>query len=166
MKNGTKTLLALAGVLALAGAVTAAALLLPRSGSAADAGDRLDAYIRTALAEPPENDGAGASIESEILEHMSYTVTARAESSATLSVTAPDMGALIDEMMARGGSKEEGEAFLLAALQNGEFDTATTEVAVELDENGAPVDSFAFADAMYGGLLTKMDELLGEAAAG
>ena len=76
------------------------------------------------------------------------------------------MGALIDEMMARGGSKEEGDAFLLAALQNGEFDTATTEVAVELDENGAPVDSFAFADAMYGGLLTKMDELLGEAAAG
>lgn len=158
MKKKTKILLTAGGALFLVAVVISAALLL--HNRTPDAGEKISEYIDSAMELERTGESAGSDIEDEIISHVAYSVLEKSENAVRLSVTAPDMSALVDEMIAHCASQEDGSAYLLDALESGDFETVTSTIEVELDENGAPVDSYAFADAMYGGLLTKMEELL------
>ena len=48
------------------------------------------------------------------------------------------------------------------ALESDKYPTTVKELTLEIDEDGHPVDAWAFADAMYGGLLTCMEQLVEE----
>ncbi len=146
------------GALFLVAVVISAALIL--RNRTPDAGERISDYIDSAMTLEQTGESAGSDIEDEIISHVAYSVLEKSEDTVRLSITAPDMSALVDEMIAHCASQEDGSAYLLDALEDGDFETVTSTFEVELDENGAPVDSYAFADAMYGGLLTKMEELL------
>lgn len=75
-----------------------------------------------------------------------------------VEITAPDIPALVAKIRANGGGAEE----FLEALESGKYSTTVKELTLEIDENGHPTDAWAFADAMYGGLLTCMEQLVEE----
>lgn len=146
-------------LLLLAAALVVNVLLRNRTP---DAGEQISAYIDGATAIERTGDTAGSALESGIIEHMTYSVLTQSENTVRLSVTAPDMSALLDEMRTECPVADEWAMYLVNKLQSGDFGTVTTELEVELDENGVPSDSYAFSDAMYGGLLAKLEDMLRE----
>ena len=110
----------------------------------------------------PEEE-SGSETEAAILRQVSYEILSSTDTSVIMEIRSPDVGMLLDEMVAEGGSVESA----VEALNRGDYRLMTTRLTVELDENGRPVDSFAFLDAMYGGLYTwfaQLEERLGAEA--
>lgn len=102
----------------------------------------------------------GQALAEEIAEQVSYTVLSEDEDQAVLEVTAPDFyGAFFDLYDPEGDDTVED---LLAQLQveltESDRPMRTVQVTVP-KENGAIVMTWELADALYGGLLTAMNEL-------
>lgn len=111
-------------------------------------------------AEQPTSEGK--ELEEVLFSLAQYEVKMQDESACEITITAPDMDRLIDRMNRKCNSAEEGTEFLMDALLDGDYETVTNTVRVELDEDGKPVETYEFVDAMYGGLLSKFEELLQE----
>ncbi len=112
---------------------------------------------KTALPEEEETSPGGAA-EAAIIENGSYEIVSQTDTTVTLKITAPDMSAMLQ-------AAAEGELTtdnILAALDSGTTPTVTNEVTVELDETGNPVESWDFVDAMYGGLLSYLEQAMRE----
>lgn len=122
-----------------------------------DAGARLKSYLKSASPEEAP-DTLGAQLEQVLAEASTLKVKQSDDKTAQVEITAPDISALASEILASGGGPEA----LLEALKTGTYPTKVTELTLEIDENGHPADSWAFADAMYGGLLTYLEQLMGE----
>lgn len=145
-----------AGVLALVLLVCGALLVIQRLPGeevpfppSAIFEDRLQKQLRL----PAE--AAGSASEAAILEQVTCSVLSDTDDTVTLEVRAPDMGLMMDELVAFGGSAET----VIDALQRGDYTLRTVQITLELDETGQPVDSYAFLDAMYGGLYSWLSAL-------
>ena len=125
----------------------------------------MERYIAEASEPTPTDEqpaSEGRKLEEVLFGLARYEIKAVEENVCEITVTAPDMDRLIDRMNKKCDTAEEGTAFLLDALQDGDFEFVTNIVRVELDENGKPIETYEFVDAMYGGLLSKFEELLQE----
>lgn len=124
-----------------------------------DAGARLESYLKTASPDTSTaTDNIGAKLEQTIANSARLKVKECNDTSVLVEITAPDIPALVAKIRANGGGAEE----LLEALESGKYSTTVKELTLEIDENGHPTDAWAFADAMYGGLLTCMEQLVEE----
>ena len=121
-----------------------------------DAGARLESYLKTASPDTSTaTDNIGAKLEQTISNSARLKVKECNDTSVLVEITAPDIPALVAKI--RGGAEE-----FLEALESGKYSTTVKELTLEIDENGHPTDAWAFADAMYGGLLTCMEQLVEE----
>ena len=124
-----------------------------------DAGARLESYLKTASPDTSTaTDNIGAKLEQTIANSARLKVKECNDTSVLVEITAPDIPALVAKIRENGGGAEE----LLEALESGKYPTTVKELTLEIDEDGHPVDAWAFADAMYGGLLTCMEQLVEE----
>ena len=121
-----------------------------------------EGYLDKTVTVQPDVEAGSSAAEAAIMENVRYTIVEQMEDGVIIEVTAPDMGALLDRIVAGNGTAED----ITAALERGEFTERTVTIAVELDENGRPVDSFTFLDAMYGGLYSWLAQLEQNAGAG
>lgn len=88
----------------------------------------------------------------------------------TVTIIAPNMVEIIDSLLEANTNgiditEESSRIYesLLESLQNGNFTTVETIVTVEYignNENVELVLSYELADAFYGGMLTKLDEIM------
>ena len=118
---------------------------------------RLLAYLQQEQAEP-RADTTGAALEAALIERANVSVDYTTQTTVNLTVTAPDMAALLAELRTSGG---DGEA-LLAALRRGDYQEKVTRLTTAVDSDGRPEEAWAFLDAMYGGLLSYLNDLAAE----
>jgi len=117
-------------------------------------------YLEETVSEKPtELDTAGAEAEAAIIDRVEYTVLEQADNRVTLEITAPDMTVILNQADQNGGTAQD----ILNMLNAENVPTKTTTLTVDLDENGKMIESQEFVDAMYGGLLTYLDQFVLEA---
>ncbi len=117
-------------------------------------------YLEETVSEKPtELDTAGAEAEAAIIDRVKYTVLEQADNRVTLEITAPDMTVILNQADQNGGTAQD----ILNMLNGENVPTKTTTLTVDLDENGKMIESREFVDAMYGGLLTYLDQFVLEA---
>ena len=117
--------------------------------------------LDTVMEEPgPENESDGAQLDEAILKLVRYSTKVIDNHTAEIMVKAPDMRAIILQDGDNLLEYEDGIQRIITALKEEKVPMVTTIVSVELDENGTPQESYELQDAMYGGLLTVIDEML------
>ena len=103
-------------------------------------------------------DTTGAALEAALIERAAVSVDHTTQTTVNLTITAPDMAALLEGLRTSGG---DGET-LLAALRRGDYQEKVTRLTTDIDQDGRPREAWAFLDAMYGGLLTYLNDLAAE----
>lgn len=117
-------------------------------------------YLEETVAEQPEGiTTVGSEAEAAIIDRVEYTVLEQADNRVTLEITAPDMTVILNQADQNGGTAQD----ILNMLNGENVPTKTTTLTVDLDENGKMIESQEFVDAMYGGLLTYLDQFVLEA---
>jgi len=120
----------------------------------------LEQYVtERMLATNERADDDFAQVEEALLSRTTCKVQSSDAESATVLITAPDMISMFDRMEDECDTQEECTAFLLDCLQSGDYSERSVTLDVVIGEDGVPEDSYAFADALYGGLLTKLAEI-------
>lgn len=123
-----------------------------------------------ALPEPAEGETPNQSLADQILSMADYKVLEVRDGWATIAVISPDLADIFTQRQGSGSgewsSLEEFEASVEAllddmeeALQSEDCPMMTTEVDVELGEDGSVIPNYELADALYGGVLTMRDRL-------
>lgn len=113
--------------------------------------------LEEALAEQaPEVTTLGAAAETIIIDRVQYTILEQSDTQVMLGITAPDLVTILNEANQKGETAED----ILETLQAAELPTKNTVLTVELDEDGNVIESRAFVDAMYGGLLTYLEQFV------
>lgn len=100
-----------------------------------------------------------AALDEAILKRMRYEVLDSEDATLRISVTAPNMRLVLEDGALF--ALENGLERAIVALEAGNYETITTVVDIELDENGAPLDPYSLYDAMYGGLFSVLSDILG-----
>ena len=170
-KNGHKAWLI--AVLCFAGMVVTGFVLLVTLGlrgsgtgtgkAEPGAEKRLQSYLEQGEAESATDATAasstiGAELEEAIASRANVTVDYATDTEVNLTITAPDVAALLQELRKTSGSSES----LLAALESGNYTQKVTRLTTEIDADGRPLEAWDFLDAMYGGLLSYLNELAAE----
>ena len=122
--------------------------------------------IEEVIRETPVSNTPGAALDEVLLALADIKVLDRTEYTIRYEITAPDMAVVISN----GGDdlleKENGVEMIVDVLKTGGYPTTKKEVTVTVDAYGIPEEPFEFYDAVYGGLLTvlneRMDALGGE----
>lgn len=124
--------------------------------------------------ETTSEDDLGTEIGNELLGNVSYEIQSIQGNMANIIVHAPNINSLykqaLDEIGSAVPKSEEEYASLLNEvlskvnewLTQGRFDYLTTEIAINIQENGSIEVSYELIDALYGGLLTLQEELVAE----
>lgn len=116
-------------------------------------------YLEKTVAERPVETGTvGAEAEAAIMDRVAYTVAEQSDTQVTLEITAPDMATILDKAEQTDMTPQD----ILDMLNGDAFPTRTTVLTVELDEDGNMIESLEFLDAMYGGLLTYLEQFVPE----
>ena len=85
---------------------------------------------------------------------------------ARISIAAPDLVELLERVGQNADSIEECGYLILEAIESENYQVRTTELNVRIDEFGNPSDSYAFYDAIYGGILTHLDRYFADESEG
>lgn len=114
-------------------------------------------YLEETVAERPAETGTvGAEAEAAIMDRVAYTVVEQTDATVTLEITAPDMVTILGKAEQTDMTPQD----ILDVLNGDIFPTRTTVLTVELDEDGNMIESWALIDAMYGGLLTYLEQFV------
>lgn len=116
-------------------------------------------YLENVVEEQPtETTSVGSEAEAAIIDRVKYTVVKQTDTQVTMEIIAPDMEAILDEADQNGASVQD----ILDVLKSDDLPTKTTELTVDLDENGKMTEPWEFVDAMYGGLITYLNRYVQE----
>ena len=144
-------------VLCLAGLVIVAlALFFVIRRAHPNAGARLMSYMEQEDALASER--TGSALEEAIYAHATVHVDDSTRTEVQLTVTAPDMALLLEDIRQNGGTSQT----ILDRLENGDYPERVTALRTEIDDDGRPLEAWDFLDALYGGLLSYMEELAEE----
>lgn len=110
------------------------------------------------LAEAPGGLTSGSELDAAILSRMSYQVLELKDDHLLIAVTAPDMRSVLEDGALF--AEPDGIEKAIFVLKSGTYGTLNSTVDVQLDSSGAPIDPYALYDAMYGGMLSLISDVL------
>lgn len=152
-------LLCLAANMLLKPTVSVDSAKVPSQASSQAPAEVFTRYLENVVEEQPsETTSAGSEAEAAIIDRVRYTVVKQTDNQVTLEITAPDMEAILGEADKNGASVQD----ILDVLKSDDLPTKTTELTVDLDENGKMTEPWEFVDAMYGGLITYLNRYVQE----
>ena len=109
--------------------------------------------------QPSAGDSAGASLDAEILKKTEWKIVSQNDNTLEIAVTSPDMQTMLQGKALDLLAQPDGVAQILALLQGNDLPMKEVTISVTLDENGNPTDPAALTDALYGGLLSVLEEV-------
>lgn len=119
--------------------------------------------MREIMSDLPEHsssgDTAGSSLDAAILNKTDWKIVSQQENTLEITVSSPDMQALLQNQLAELLSQPDGISQILSLLEGKDIPMREVTVSVTLDENGVPTDAYSLTDALYGGLLSLLEEI-------
>lgn len=132
-----------------------------------DGGQAIKAYLDSKKAMTQENpSNINSSIENAVLTRVRCEILSSDIATARISIAAPDLVELLERVGQNADSIEECGYLILEAIESENYQVRTTELNVRIDEFGNPSDSYAFYDAIYGGILTHLDRYFADESEG
>ena len=107
----------------------------------------------------PSGDSGAVSLDAQILSQVSWEIVSQDNNNVEIAVAAPDVKAILGSQATELLSQPDGVEQILALLNQDNLPMTSTTVSVTLDENGVPTDAFPLTDAIYGGLLSLLEEI-------
>ena len=128
--------------------------------------DVFESELEAALMESPSANTPGAILDEVLLSLADIQEVEHKADTLRYIVTAPDMAAIIGSGTNDLLQYEDGIEKIISILRSGNYPKRTVEVVVKVSSTGLPEDPYELYDAIYGGLLTVLDEHMHEWEAG
>ena len=137
--------------------------------------DKISAQMDMLLKSELQNQGvetSGQRLDDLIISHVTCNVLQVGESSCRIEISAPDMRSLFESVIDLNKNvsdpaqeRKDMESTIEGALEKGDFILRTVIVDVQYKKHGGEieiVENEDLADAIYGGLLSFVNEMVGE----